>query len=115
MIKSEITSTFGKEASTRHMENPFSIIDQRLENIERCLAQLMSAIEKQVHLGSPVSIDSVTSFNIQELADYLGVTKSTIFRYKKNQVFPYHQAGRTVFFKKVEVDKALLAVKKKIS
>jgi excisionase family DNA binding protein len=95
------------------MENPFSIIDQRLENIERCLSKLMSAIESQSKNDKYSVKDSGISFNIIELAKYLGVTKSTIFRYKKNQVFPFHQVGRTIYFKKSDVDCALSSSKKK--
>lgn len=54
-------------------------------------------------------------FTIPQLAEYLQVNKLTIHRYKKNGVFPFYQVGRTVFFKKSEVDAAMssLAFKKK--
>jgi excisionase family DNA binding protein len=52
-------------------------------------------------------------FSISELANYLKVTKATIHTYKKRKVFPFYQTGRTVYFKKSEVDKALQADKKK--
>jgi excisionase family DNA binding protein len=95
------------------MENPFSIIDQRLANIEKCLDQLMNAIAGQSQNDPVAAVDDNISYNIMELAAYLGVTKTTIFRYKKNQVFPFYQAGRTVYFKKHDVDAALFAGKKK--
>ncbi len=52
-------------------------------------------------------------FNIAELANYLKVTKATVHAYKNRGVFPYYQTGRTVYFKKCEVDLALGSVKKK--
>lgn len=52
-------------------------------------------------------------FNISELATYLKVTKATVHAYKKRGVFPYYQTGRTVYFKKCEVDNALASAKKK--
>ena len=64
--------------------------------------------------NSPTPLQSETSeqFTISELADYLKCTKATIHAYKKRGVFPYYQTGRTVFFKKSEVDAALSANKK---
>lgn len=47
------------------------------------------------------------TFSIQGLADYLKVTKSTIHSYKNRGVFKYYQTGRTVYFKKSEIDAAL--------
>lgn len=42
-----------------------------------------------------------------QLAKYLDKTLPTIDRYKANGVFPFYQTGRTIYFKKSEVDKAL--------
>jgi excisionase family DNA binding protein len=53
-------------------------------------------------------------FSIPGLADYLRCTKATIHAYKKRGVFPYYQTGRTVYFKKCEVDAALSANKKRL-
>lgn len=92
------------------MENPFLLIEQRLEAIEQSLNHLLST----VNTNSPVVPDPVEEkqkFSISELSIYLKVSKSTIHRYKNNRMFPFYQAGRTVFFKKNEVDKALLAFK----
>ena len=93
------------------MDNPFSITDERLENIEKCLAKIMSVISE-----FPVSkstAETNISFTIDELAKYLGVTKATIHSYKRNYIFPYYQTGRTVYFKKEEVDAALSSGRKK--
>lgn len=87
------------------MDNPFTIIDERLANIEKCLAKIMSVISENPQ-PALASIDEV-KLSIDELAHYLNKDKSTIHRYKKNGVFPCYQAGRTVYFKKEEVDTAL--------
>jgi excisionase family DNA binding protein len=52
-------------------------------------------------------------FSILGLAHYLNCTKATIHAYKRRGVFPYYQTGRTVYFKKSEVDKALEVGNKK--
>ncbi len=49
---------------------------------------------------------------IQQLAGYLNVSKATIQAYKKRGVVPFYQTGRTVYFKKSEVDAALANKKK---
>jgi excisionase family DNA binding protein len=87
------------------MDNPFLIIDERLANIEKCLAKIMSVISE-----APQQVQSSVNdvkLSINELAIYLKKDKSTIHRYKRNGMFPCYQAGRTVYFKKTEVDKAL--------
>lgn len=59
------------------------------------------------------SLEKEATFTISELANYLKCTKATIHTYKKRGIFPYYQTGRTVFFKKSEVDKALAVGTKK--
>lgn len=58
-------------------------------------------------------VEDSEKFTIEGLAKYLGCTKATIHAYKKRRIFPYYQTGRTVFFKKSEVDKALASNKSK--
>lgn len=65
------------------------------------------------HQPAASSIEVNDQFTIAELADYLKCTKNTIQVYKRRGIFPYYQTGRTVFFKKSEVDKALAVGTKK--
>jgi excisionase family DNA binding protein len=95
------------------MDNPFLMIDERLANIEKCLAKLTSGILDKPHQRLVERVEVETRLTIAELAEYLNKDKSTILRYKKNSVFAFYQAGRTVYFKKNEVDAALSSGKKK--
>jgi hypothetical protein len=52
------------------------------------------------------------TFNSKQLGHYLNRTPQTITAYKKRGVFPYYQTGRTIYFKKSEVDAALASNKK---
>ena len=52
-------------------------------------------------------------YSRSQLANYLNVTLPTIDRYRANGVFPVYQTGRTIYFKKSEVDRALLVGKNK--
>lgn len=85
------------------MVNPFELIETRLQNIERYL-EILSQVTPNAIL-SPI-VDEV-KFTQDELAKYLGVSRVTIYRYQKNNVFRSYKAGRTVFFKKHEVDSAM--------
>ncbi len=51
-------------------------------------------------------------FSISELAAYLRCSKVTIHAYKNRRVIPFYQTGKTVFFKRSEVDAALASHKK---
>lgn len=83
------------------MSNPFETIDARLSNIEMLLLSIKHPDT------SPQKSQSETTFTIGELAAYLKCTKKTAQAYKSRGIFPYYQTGRTVFFKKSEVDQAL--------
>lgn len=57
--------------------------------------------------------DPEEKFTRTQLANYLNVTLPTVDRYRAKCVFPVYQTGRTIYFKKSEVDKALLVGQKK--
>lgn len=50
----------------------------------------------------------------QQAAKYLNCTLPTLDRYREQGRIPYYQTGRTIFFKRSEIDKALeIRAKKK--
>lgn len=83
-------------------------LSQIEEIIKRCVNDAITA-----HTPTATPDESEVTFSISELADYLKVTRATIHAYKKRKIFNCYQTGRTVFFKKKEVDKALLVDNKK--
>jgi len=54
-----------------------------------------------------LNLKSMEKLNISELAEFLNCTVPTLHRYKKEGKIPFFQVGRTVFFDKAEVLKAL--------
>ena len=92
------------------MDNPFLVIEQRLIVIEQNLNHLLTTFKTSSEVQHE-PLDERKKLSISDLSAYLNVSKSTIHRYKNNRIFPFYQAGRTVFFKKNEVDKAMLALK----
>jgi excisionase family DNA binding protein len=95
------------------MDNPFVVLDQRLDQIEKSLQLILESRLTSAQVPTQSEPRSEETFNIQQLSEYLGRDKSTIHRYKNNRVFPFYQAGRTVFFKKSEVDAAMASVQPK--
>ncbi|MDI1233388.1 MAG: helix-turn-helix domain-containing protein [bacterium] len=82
------------------MENPFEIINQRLEVIELLLQEILSAITLE-----PVKLkDNIELFNIQQTAEYLTLSKSTIYGLIHKQEIPNYKRGKRVYFKKIEID-----------
>lgn len=83
-----------------------------LENFELLIKKSVTAAlasAQQTH----APIEEAQQFTIAELAAYLKCTKATIHAYKKRGIFKFYQTGRTVYFKKAEVDAALEVEKKK--
>lgn len=91
------------------------------EDIKELCRSVVLATIQEVKPDLLINLNSQTNqflepdekFTISELAIYLGCTKATIHNYKNRGVFPYFQTGRTVFFKKVDVDKALASNRKR--
>ncbi len=89
------------------MDNPFLIIDKRLEEIERCLKQIICLSSSLLNDSIKPCRSEDIELNVDQLAEYLGCVKSTVLRYKREGVIPFYQAGRSAYFKKDEVDMAL--------
>ncbi len=83
-----------------------------LENFELLIKKSVIAALALTQPTAP-PVETSQQFTITELADYLKCTKATVHAYKKRGIFKYYQTGRTVYFKKSEVDTALEVVKKK--
>lgn len=87
------------------MDNPFEILIQQNAEILQYLRELKGIPTPSSSSSAQISED--IKMSMDEVAKYLNKAKTTIQRYKNNGVFPYYQAGRTVFFKKSEVDAAM--------
>jgi excisionase family DNA binding protein len=96
------------------MDNPFLILEHRLETIERYLEDLLSYTSSLPQLPDNKDSEEETTFKAEELAKYLGCSRATVLRYKRDGVFPFYQAGRSFYFKKAEVDQALSSKQTKV-
>lgn len=84
------------------MENPFEIIEHRLDAIEKLIEKVLLRLDQE----KPQQ-DADQNFTIDELAKYLKCSKVTIHRYKKDGMFPFYKAGRKIYFRRSEVDRAM--------
>lgn len=81
------------------MENPFELIDCRLQAIEEKLDGLIKRIENPVQASLP----STTWVNSKQLAQHLGISTAAITNMRGSKI-PYYKIGGRVLFKREEVD-----------
>lgn len=77
------------------MENPFEIIFEKLERIEK---QLKSLHDNQHLVFSPQIM------TIEDLASYLSLSKATIYGYTFRNTIPYTKRGKRLYFEKSAID-----------
>lgn len=91
------------------MENPFEIINQRLEAIEILLQELIS-IPKSNKVKNEGEIEFL---NVQQTADYVSLSKATVYGLIHKLEIPNYKRGKRVYFKKSEIDSWLMQNKRK--
>ncbi|MDI1318086.1 helix-turn-helix domain-containing protein [Flavobacterium sp.] len=83
------------------MENPFEIILQKLENIEKSLEDLKNK-------GIETPSNKLDIFNTEEVADYIRLTVPTIYGLVHRNKIPYCKKGKKLYFVKSDIDKWIL-------
>ncbi len=84
------------------MENPFNLIEQKLDTIEEKLDSLIQSIDNPKD-SSNLSPTWITS---KQLAQHLGLSIATITKLR-GQKIPYYKIGGRILFKKQEIDEFL--------
>lgn len=108
MTKNTSSPNLSPESYPASYQNLGFAIEQIVfKSVRAALALHSLTTSNPVLEKDPEEQEKDVRFSILGLADYLKVTKATIHVYKKRGVFPYYQTGRTVYFKKSEVDAAL--------
>jgi excisionase family DNA binding protein len=78
------------------MENPFEVIFEKLESIERLL--------KQNKGGDEITVTSKEVMSAKELADYLSISMSQLYKLTHNREIPFYKpTGKHLYFKKSEI------------
>ena len=82
------------------MGNPFEIIIQRLDAIERLLYEIKSG--KQVDNVPVVYANEL--MNVQQVAEYLTLSVQTIYSLVHKMEIPNSKRGKRLYFKRSEID-----------
>jgi excisionase family DNA binding protein len=87
------------------MENPFELILERLDRIEKAIQNLDIQESK-----APVK----ELQNLEQLASYLKVSKSAIYKLTSTKEIPHYKNGHKLYFKKSDIDEWIFSKKIKI-
>ena len=81
------------------MENPFDLLDQRLQAIEDKLEGLIQKANNQEKISSLFT----TWVTTKQLAQHLGISTAAITNMRGAKI-PYYKIGGRILFKREEVD-----------
>lgn len=81
------------------MENPFELILNRLSAIEHLL-NIVIKNEK----GPALILNAPEILNISEVAEYLSMAKSSIYKMTSERSIPHFKTGKKLLFKRSELD-----------
>ena len=81
------------------MENPFEIINERLKNIENLLENIYSNIGR-----NETNIITSKIMDIEQLSDYLGLSKSHIYKLTSTHSIPHSKRGKRLYFDKETIN-----------
>ena len=85
------------------MENPFEIINERLENIEKLLENIYANIgTKEFNFITTKIMD------IEQLSNYLGLSKSHIYKLTSKHTIPHSKRGKRLYFDKETINSWVL-------
>ncbi|WP_395044747.1 helix-turn-helix domain-containing protein [Flavobacterium sp.] len=77
------------------MENPFELILERLDRIEKAIAALNAT--------NPIQINN-TPMDIKDLSEYIKLSVSGIYKLTSTSEIPHYKRGKRLYFKKVDID-----------
>jgi len=89
------------------MENPFEIIDAKLDRIIHLLELLKSNENKgQGNIDSEI-------MNIEQLASFIGCSKYTVYGYTSSRSIPHFKKNKRLFFRRTDIVKWITDAKVK--
>ncbi len=93
------------------MDNPFEIIEKRLDNIESILTE----INKKLETKAITKKQEDKLLTIEEVTSYLSLAKSSIYGKVQRRAIPCIKSGKRLYFKKSEIDEWLNKRRRKTS
>ena len=77
------------------MENPFELILERLDRIEKAITSLNTT--------NPIQVNN-TPMDVKDLSEYLKLSVSAIYKLTSTSEIPHYKNGKRLYFKKEEID-----------
>jgi len=77
------------------MENPFELILERLDRIEKAIAALNTT--------NPIQVTN-TPMDVKDLSVYLKLSVSAIYKLTSTNEIPHYKSGKRLYFKKEDID-----------
>lgn len=81
------------------MENPFEIINQRLERIEVLLENMHRTTS-----SNNIEVANSPIMTIKQLSAYLDLSLSAIYKLTSNKEIPHAKRGKRLYFDKKDID-----------
>ncbi|WP_139855662.1 helix-turn-helix domain-containing protein [Aequorivita sinensis] len=82
------------------MENPFELINSRLERIEDLLQKIYKTSQNMVDSETPTKI-----MTVHTVSEYLNLSLSCIYKLTSGKEIPHFKRGKRLYFEKNEIDK----------
>ena len=79
------------------MENPFELILEKLNSIDKMIGQL--------HLRNASTSAGANVTDINEASRFLGLSKSALYKMTCNREIPHYKRGKRLYFDKSELAK----------
>ena len=86
------------------MENPFELIMERLDRIEKAISNLKT---------ENIIVAESKPMNLKEVVAYMGTSTSAIYKLTSTSEIPHYKLGKKLYFKKEEIDEWIYANKVK--
>lgn len=77
------------------MENPFELILERLDRIEKAITSLNTT--------NPIQVNN-TPMDVKDLSVYLKLSISAIYKLTSTSEIPHYKSGKRLYFKKEDID-----------
>lgn len=81
------------------MENPFEILEQRMIRLEEKLNTILNAI------NASKTITTDEYWNVEEAAEFLHLSKATMYAKVCKMELPSHKFGKRLFFKRADLER----------
>lgn len=79
------------------MQNPFEVIEQKLNELTEIITELNDKLTKQRPVESK-------PFNMNDAAKYLDISKPTLYALTSKREIPHMKRGKKLYFDKVELE-----------